>query len=120
MQIKTNIRFKEPRPFLKPVIALLILLVIGTGLIIGVKNYYDNISIIGKWTSLVTGAVVEFEENGIVKVNNVETGDYVISSPELMIYNIEGHSFEMNYKVEGRELIWGLVGEGEKFERNGL
>ena len=75
---------------------------------------------IGKWISQETDKEVEFTVDGMVNVEGVKTGEYVIKSPDLLIYNIENHTFEMHYKIENRNLVWGLVGEEEKFDRKGF
>ncbi|NLI90486.1 MAG: hypothetical protein GX366_08825 [Epulopiscium sp.] len=119
MDIKTNIKSKQGREYRKILIVAVLVIIISTLIILSYK-YYNNPSLIGKWKSLETGIVVEFTEEGIVKVNSVDTGDYTLNSSDLMVYVVEGHEFNMIYKIEGRNLIWGLEGQEERFERNGL
>lgn len=120
MNNKRQIKLQKPLGLVKVLTSLSVILIIGIGIIISGNNYYDNLSIIGKWRSKETGIKVEFTDHGIVKVNNVKTGKYIINSPDSMVYQIDGHDFEMNYQVDGRNLVWGLVDESEKFARNGL
>ncbi len=121
MEIRTNVKRHKSKIFIMTITTILIIIV---GMVIkkGMEFYkiYNNPSMIGKWTSLETGIEVEFTEEGIVNVEGVQTGAYIIKPPNLLVYDIEGYTFEMNYKINQRSLTWGLPGEEENFERKGI
>lgn len=119
MDIKMNAKSRQGKDRSKILILAVLMIALAIIIIFSYK-YYNNSSLIGKWKSLETGIVVEFTEEGIVKVNSVDTGHYTLDSSDLMLYVVEGHEFNMIYKIEGRNLIWGLEGQEERFERNGL
>lgn len=104
------------------VIMIVFMMVIGGGafFIADFFEGYNNPPIIGEWVSEDTGKVVEFKSNGLVKVDGEKAGTYEITSPALITYEIEGHTFHMPYAINERHLVWGLPGEEENFERKGL
>lgn len=122
MNTKINVKRKKSMRPIIIVTILVLLVIIGVVMQIAANFYaeYNNPSLIGEWISEETGKIVGFEESGNVKVDNLITGDYTIASPGLIIYEIEGYTFEMDYTIEDRSLIWGLPGEEEKFERKGI
>lgn len=120
MNARVNIKCKKSK---KPIIMItmqMIIVVTLIGIVVNFYGHYNHPSLVGKWISAETGKTVDFEENGIVKVDNIITGEYKITNPGLIIYKIEGRTFEMNYKIEERTLVWGLPHEEEKFERKGI
>lgn len=120
MERVINLKQRKRR---KPMIILvLVIMTLGTALWGGItfNQYYNNPELIGTWTSLETGKEVEFTEKGKVKVDKVKTGEYIVQSPDSLTYSIGGHTFEMIYIIDKRQLVWGLLGEEETFERKGL
>ena len=123
MAIQINLNQQKNRKYKVSVLTIALIVVIVGGLLWGGLDYnkrYNTPSLTGKWISQETGKEVGFTEDGDVMVEGVKTGAYIIKAPDVIIYDIEGHTFEMNYKIKQRSLVWGLSGEEEHFERKGL
>ena len=120
MNTKTNLRQRKSK---RPVIILTALIIIVVLTVKGVmefRGHYNNPSLLGEWVSEETGKTIKFTEKGIVNVDDLKTGQYIIESPGLIIYEVEGHTFEMTYDIKQRTLLLGLVGQEEKFEIKGI
>lgn len=94
--------------------------VLGGFIWCGIQGYklYCNPTIEGKWVSQETGSTVEFTKRGNVKVNRKQTGTYNITTPDTMTYQIENHTFTMDYKINQRNLTWKVAGEEDEiFDR---
>lgn len=99
---------------------LLIISVLAVSfLVLKSMNYYENPTLIGKWVSTETGDTIKFTEDENVKVSASSlTGTYHIISPNTMEYTIDGLTFTMYYRIEGRYLYWGMNDEAlECFKR---
>ncbi|HHX59915.1 MAG TPA: hypothetical protein GX707_04125 [Epulopiscium sp.] len=120
MEMKMNPKQKKSN--ISIIITSIFIIIIGIVVREGISfnKTYNNPSMIGQWLSQQTGKVVEFTDVGIVNVDQIKAGEYSIKSENLLVYTIEGHTFEMNYKIEKRNLTWGLAGEEEKFDRKGI
>lgn len=120
MELRTNTKQKKSISTKIRAIVLIVMIGIITWKGLEFNKTYNNPLIIGKWISNETGKEVEFTQDGMVNVDKIKAGDYIISSPNLLVYDIEGYTFEMNYKINQRSLVWGIPGAEEKFERKGL
>lgn len=111
---------KHYRPQKKLWMLLLIVSVLAVSfLTLGSMNDYENPSLIGKWLSTETGSTVKFtEDERVVLSASSLTGTYHIISPNMMEYTIDGLTFTMSYRIEGRYLYWGINDEAlECFKR---
>lgn len=120
MRVKSNIKKRRKKGIIRCLIALSIIMGLLAWAVLSVAQPYNNPPLIGKWVSLETGKTVEFTEEGWVNVDDMKIGDYSIKEANTMIYQVDGHDFEMYYNIEERNLIWGLKGQEEYFERKGL
>lgn len=120
MKAKTSRRRKKSKRPMMIIMALMIIISLIIGAVMTFKAHYNNPSLIGKWISEETGKVVEFTEDGVLIVDELKTGKYILESPQVMIYEVEGYTFEMEYHINQRSLVWGLPEEKEKFERKGI
>ena len=113
---------KKKRKKLAMIITIIFISMLGMIAWVGIEfsKVYNTPELIGVWVSSETGKEVEFTDNGSVIVDKIKTGAYTITSPGFLLYDIEDHTFEMTYKLEGRELLWGIKGEEEEFARKGF
>lgn len=120
MQKKKKVKkVKRKRRIIRATIfAMIVGAILGIGL--EFKRQYNNPPLVGTWISRETDKEVEFTQDGRVNVDKIEIGAYVIALPDLIIYEIEGQTFEMNYRISNRNMVWSLLGEEEIFDRKGL
>lgn len=119
-QINQSIKTKKHKKIKNTFSMIALITLLGIIIWFGVEFYgtYNNPTLEGEWVSEETGQTVEFMDNGHILVDYIETGSYIIISPNIMEYTIEGQKFNMYYKLEQRNLIWGVDGEeNERFER---
>ncbi|MGL4345529.1 MAG: hypothetical protein ACRCTE_10045 [Cellulosilyticaceae bacterium] len=109
---------KDKQPVVRLVGAILIITLLCIGTLYGYERY-SNPNLYGKWQSEETDEIVEFMRDGtIVLENSAQNAHYEMVTPGKMRYNIDGKTFDMNYKIQGRQLSWSVEGEDlEYFNR---
>ncbi len=121
MEVNIDLNQKKRRK-VAVIIIIMLIAIISIMAWVGIKltKIYNAPDLIGAWISSETGKEVEFMEDGSVMVDKIKTGTYTVKHPNTIIYDIEGHTFDMVYKLEGRGLLWGIGEEEEAFQRKGL
>ncbi len=99
---------KDTTIYIKPQLALILVVILLLFFSYHAYEYF-NPDLYGSWVSQITNEKITFNKNGTIDLDSaVYSPNFEIISPTKIRYIVDNKGFEMHYRIEGRNLYWGM------------